>query len=114
MLVKGDLWHSWSKDTSKIPLYILAEMYHSKSRAEKIEEMELTEEGFRAGDNTVVDEIDQDSAEMLITKFGHSELVFGVTGRDIKCAGHTTMIGRIAANPASREPDAPAFAPVRG
>ena len=32
---------------------------------------------------------------MLVTKYGQSEIAFGVTGRDIKCAGHKlAMIGR--------------------
>jgi hypothetical protein len=99
LLVKGDHWMSWSQDTSRVPKHILNEMCCDppKSRADnKIEEMELTDEVFRAGDNIVVDEINQEGAasEMLITKFGHSELVFGVTGRDIKCAGHKfAMIG---------------------
>jgi hypothetical protein len=98
LLVKGDQWLSWSQDTSRIPMYILNEMNRDppKSRADnKIEEMELTEEVFRAGDNFVVDEIEKDGAEMLVTKFGQSEIFFGVTGRDIKCAGNKfAMIGR--------------------
>ena len=57
--------------------------------------MELTEGIFRAGDNYVVDEIEKDGAEMLVTKYGQSEIAFGVIGRDIKCAGHKlAMIGR--------------------
>ncbi len=58
LLVKGDNWMSLSQDTSRIPMYILNEMCRDppKSRADnKIEEMELTEEVFRAGDNIVVD-----------------------------------------------------------
>ena len=32
---------------------------------------------------------------MLVTKYGQSEIAFGVTGRDIRCAGHKlAMIGR--------------------
>jgi hypothetical protein len=39
--------------------------------------MELTEGIFRAGDNYVVDEIEKDGAEMLVTKHGQSEIAFG-------------------------------------
>jgi hypothetical protein len=69
-----------------------------KSRADnKIEEMELTEEVFQAGDNFVVDVIEKDGAEMLVTKFGQSEIVFGVSGRDIKCAGNKSWaLGRLS------------------
>ncbi len=59
LLVKGDQWTTWSKDTSKIPLYILDALNHPKSRADKrhtIEEMELSEEIFQDGVNFVVDE----------------------------------------------------------
>ncbi len=39
--------------------------------------MELTEGIFRAGDNYVVNEIEKDCAEMLVTKYGQSEIAFG-------------------------------------
>ena len=68
---------------------------HRADERHKIDEMELTEEIFRTGDNYIVDEIETDGPEMLITKYGESEIAFGVTGRDIKCAGHKlSMIGR--------------------
>jgi hypothetical protein len=47
LLVKGDLWTTWSQDTSTITLYILDALNHPKSRADKqhtIKEMELSEE----------------------------------------------------------------------
>ena len=73
LLVKGNLWTTWSQDPSTIPLYILDALAHNtKSRADKqhtIHEMELTEGIFRAGDNYVVDEIEKDGAEMLVTKW---------------------------------------------
>ncbi len=98
LLVKGKLWTNWSQAPSTIPLYILDALAHpTKSRANQgptIDEMELTEETFRPGDNIVGDEIETDGPEMLITKYGESEIAFGVTGRDIKCAGHKlSMIG---------------------
>ena len=46
------------------------EMHHPKSRAEKIEEMELTEEVFQTGDNIVVDKINKGCAEMLVKNLG--------------------------------------------
>ncbi len=42
-----------------------------------------------------MDEIETDEAELLGTKYCEIEIVFAVTGRDIKCAGHKfSMIGR--------------------
>jgi hypothetical protein len=60
----GDLWTTWSQDTSTIPLYILDALNHPKSRADKrhtIEEMELSEKWSRLeivqdGVNFVVDD----------------------------------------------------------
>ena len=82
LLVKGNLWTTWSHDPSTIPLYILDALAHNpKSRADMrhtIHEMELTEGIFRAGDNYVVDEIEKDGAEMLVTKNGQTEIAFAV------------------------------------
>ncbi len=98
LLVIGDLWTTWSQDTSTIPLYILDALNHPKSRTDKrhtLEEMELSEETFRDRVDFVVDEIETDGAELLGTKYCESEIAFAVTRRDIKCAGHKfSMIGR--------------------
>ena len=52
--------------------------------------MELIQEKFRAEENYVVDSIETDGAEMFLTKTYEP----GVSGRDIKCAGHRwAMIG---------------------
>jgi hypothetical protein len=78
-------------DTSSIPLYILDALHNTKALANTRHEitwMELIEENFRQGDTYVVDEIETEGAEMLITKYGETEIAFAVTGRDIKCAGH--------------------------
>ena len=41
-----------------------------------------------------MDEIETEGAEMQTTKYGKIEIVFSVTGRDIKCADHKlSMIG---------------------
>ena len=92
---------SSSQKPSTIPSNILdALAHHPKSRADKrhtIGETELTEETFRVGDknsdNCVVDEIEKEGAEMLVTKYGQSEIA--LTGRNIKCASHKlASIGR--------------------
>ncbi len=78
--VKGDLWTTWSQDTSTIPLYILDALNHPKSRADKrhaIEEMELSEEIFKT-ELFLVDEIETDRAELLATKYCESEIDFAV------------------------------------
>jgi hypothetical protein len=67
LLVKGDLWTTWSQDTSTIPSYILDVLNHPKSRTDKrhtIEEMELSEETFRDGIDFVVDENETDGASV--------------------------------------------------
>ncbi len=71
LLVKGDLWTTWSQDTSTIPLYILDALNHPKSRADKrhtIKKMELSEEIFPERVNFVVDEIETDGAEKNIVR----------------------------------------------
>jgi hypothetical protein len=88
---------SWSQEPSTIPSNILdALAHHPKSRADKrhtIDEMELNEETFQAGDSYVVDEIEKDGDEMLVTKYGQTKIA--LTGRNIKCARHKlAMIGR--------------------
>ena len=65
------------------------------------------EEVFRAGDNFVVDGIEKEGAEMLATKFGQSEIVLSVTGRDIKCAGNNFQRAGAAASPAAPLPPPP-------
>ncbi len=72
LLVKVDLWKTWSQDTLTTPLYILDALNHPNSRTDKlhtIEEMELSEETFRDRINFVVDEIETDGAELLGTKY---------------------------------------------
>ena len=79
LLVKGNLWSTWSHDPSTIPLYILDALSHPpKYRAVRerrtIDEMELTEGIFRPGDNYVADEMETDGPEMPVTKYGQSEI----------------------------------------
>ena len=95
LLVKGDLWTAWSRDTSQIPLYILEAMRDEAHDMDSASVMEVSEQIIGKDQNFVLEEISTKGIIFLQTSCNESEIAIPCTGRMAKGGHSLTILGPV-------------------
>ena len=95
LLVKGDLWTSWSQNTSKLPLYILEAMSDDAHDMDSAPVMYLSEQIIDRDQTFVLEEISTKVFIFLQTSCNESEIAIPCTGRIAKGGHSLTILGPV-------------------
>jgi len=93
LLVEGEWWAKFSRDTSKIPLYILETMYDPKYSADPLTEWKLVYEYIPRDNGFIIEEISNRGVIFLETSTCESEMAITTVGRTAVVGNAFTIVG---------------------